>query len=106
MPELKIQTFFIHEYLMIVKEFEEVRINSNVYYSPIIFERRSWDSNEASRPALTHVQALAHTILLPKINSSTKNSFGVTRQLNGSVKLNMFPTTFAFPMIAAYQASL
>ena len=90
---------------MIVKECEEMRINSNAY-SPIIFERRSWDSNEASRPALTCAStALAHTILLPKIYSSTKNSFGVTRQLNGSVKLNMFPTTFAFPMIAAYQVS-
>ena len=47
-----------------VKECEEMRINSNAF-SPIIFERRSWDSNEASRPALTCAStALAHTILL------------------------------------------
>ena len=93
---------------MNVKECEEMRINSNAY-SPIIFERRSWDSNEASRPALTHMckhSSRPYYTSIPKIYSSTKNSFGVTRQLNGSVKLNMFPTTFAFPMIAAYQVSL
>ena len=54
---------------MIAKEREMKILDSNVY-SPIIFERRSWDSNEASRPALTCAStALAHTTILLYLKS-------------------------------------